>query len=167
MTSRSIEAERAYGVASKWLNDTKTVHVFVHPMEIPKAHMIVYSSSCHSMPFGIDGSARNCFCMSIQSSKGINRDSQIIPTWLCLRLLLVSCCLLVLLLLDWLSIIVLGTALDELHAFWPNHTLIINNTLIKEYIIKGSLKFSIQQTSPSINQGLNKYFTIHPIGVTV
>ena len=35
MASRGIEAQRADSITSKWLNDTKTVHVFVHAMEIP------------------------------------------------------------------------------------------------------------------------------------
>ena len=65
MCSTCVETEIADGIAGEWLDDTKTVHVFIHAVEVPQPHVIIKSAGCHSMTFGLHDAARNCFFMTI------------------------------------------------------------------------------------------------------
>jgi hypothetical protein len=46
-------------------------------VKVPKSHMIIESSSDHSMTFGIDSNTGDTFCMALDSGKLINRNSQL------------------------------------------------------------------------------------------
>ncbi len=77
MRACCVKAEASDGISSKRLNDSETVHVFVHSVKVPKPYMIIESSSGHSMTFGIDSNTGDTFCMALDSSKLIDRNSQL------------------------------------------------------------------------------------------
>jgi hypothetical protein len=77
MRASCVKGEASDGISSKRLNDSETVHIFVHSVKVPKPHMIIKPSSGHSMTFGIDSDTGDTFCMALDSGKLIDRNSQL------------------------------------------------------------------------------------------
>ncbi len=92
MRTCRVKAEVSDGVSSKRLDDSETIHVFVHSVKVPKPHMIIQSSSGHSMAFGIDGDTWNTFCMAFDSGKLIDRNTQ----WFERNLFIILLCIIIL-----------------------------------------------------------------------
>lgn len=49
-----VEGEVADGVACEGFDDTETVHVLIHAVEVPQSNMVVEPSARHSVAFGLD-----------------------------------------------------------------------------------------------------------------
>ena len=66
---------------------SEAIEVFIHAVEIPESHVVVESSCCHSVAFGVDHAAGNGFGMSAEGGVLVDRNTQLVPLQLLLLLL--------------------------------------------------------------------------------
>jgi hypothetical protein len=79
VSSGGVKTKLSDGIASKWLNDSEAVHIFVHTVEVPQSYVIVQTSSGHPMSFRFHHAASHSFVMTIQRGKGFDGNSQLMP----------------------------------------------------------------------------------------
>ena len=79
MRPTGVETQIPDGVACEGLDDPKAVHVPVHAMEVPESDVIVGSPCGHSVTFGVNDAARDCFVVASQGGILLDRHSELLP----------------------------------------------------------------------------------------
>ena len=87
MRTRRVEAEISDCVAGEGLHYSEAIQVFIHAVEIPEPHVVVESSGCHSVTFGVDHAAGNGLGVSAEGGVLVDRNAQLVPVQLLLLLL--------------------------------------------------------------------------------
>ncbi len=87
-----VEAKISDCISCERLNYSETVHVPVHTVKVPQSHMIVKSSCCHSMSFGIDSHTWDCLGVAFDCSELIDWYAKVLERKLFLILFSITIC---------------------------------------------------------------------------